>query len=155
MWIATQTFSLLCLPTLKKGFVRKQKKWPKMVFLQEKNRRMYLWISLPSLFFVICQGMLRVGSSPGWEISKPCFLTSLIYLEIFKNREDVWVLGLFVLWIKLVRLTLLHQNARLQGLRPIWRCSRMVQQCQDAETSSRTTFYNTCILSSRQSNTTS
>lgn len=50
-----------------------------------KCRSSHLWTSLPSLFLVICHVKPLFGSKPGWEISNPCFLTSLIYLHLIDN----------------------------------------------------------------------
>jgi len=36
---------------------------------------------MPSLLFVIAHVVPLSGSKPGCEISKPCFLTSLMYLK--------------------------------------------------------------------------
>lgn len=49
----------------------------------------YLWTSRPSLFFVICHVNPLVGSKPGCEISKPCFLTNFIYLDWKRINRSV------------------------------------------------------------------
>lgn len=56
-------------------------------YFHEKNLRhfrasaTYLWTSLLPLRFVICHVNPLFGSKPGCEISKPCFLTSFMYLQ--------------------------------------------------------------------------
>ena len=49
----------------------------------------YSWTSRSPLLFVICHVNLLLGSKPGCEISKPYFLTSLIYLEL--ENDISWV----------------------------------------------------------------
>ena len=49
----------------------------------------YLWTSRSPLLFVICHVNPLLGSKPGCEISKPYFLTSLIYLEL--ENDISWV----------------------------------------------------------------
>ena len=41
----------------------------------------YLWTSRSPLLFVICHVNPLFGSKPGWEISRPCFFTSFMYLK--------------------------------------------------------------------------
>lgn len=46
----------------------------------------YLWTSRSPLLFVICHVNPLFGSKPGWEISRPCFFTSFMYL--YKDNQD-------------------------------------------------------------------
>jgi hypothetical protein len=45
----------------------------------------YLWTSTSPRRLVICQVKPRSGSRPGCEISRPCFLTSSMYLQIVRR----------------------------------------------------------------------
>lgn len=70
------------------GFIMyTEKKWQIVSRGEDtKYKHTYLWTSLSPLLFVICHVSPLLGSSPGWEISNPCFWTSWIYLE-HEERE--------------------------------------------------------------------
>ena len=50
--------------------------------LVKSSHHSYLWTSWPSLLFVIFQHNPLLGSKPGCEISKRCFLTNFMYLRL-------------------------------------------------------------------------
>ncbi|WVZ07905.1 hypothetical protein V8G54_021251 [Vigna mungo] len=60
--------------------------------LVQHSNHSYLWTSRSPLLFVICHVKPLLGSKPGCEISKPCFLTSFKYLH--KKQERHLKLGL-------------------------------------------------------------
>lgn len=90
MGIRAPTRLLLCFSNQrrrKQRMVIKQHQpfhWSKYKFhwdAKQMLRFSYLCTSLSPLLFVICHVKARLGSKPGWEISSPCFFTSLMYLE--------------------------------------------------------------------------
>lgn len=92
MWVRAPAWFLFCFSGGKNGEKREEKVIPLIFYSWEHlgiKVDSYLWTSRSPLLFVICHVNPLLGSKPGCEISKPYFLTSLIYLEMENDINSV------------------------------------------------------------------